>query len=261
MERLTAPLEFDLAKVPLTELNRFLHKELQDGDTRTVTVTNPDGAHNIAVGLDQPVKVDIHGHAGYYAAGMNKQANVTIHGSAGTGVAENMMSGTVHVKGFASNGAGATAHGGLLVIDGDAVRQAAEAGASEIELQDLTEDMGMTRAAVDPAERADFEAAWQAAGVTCIFQNAGEEGQDPLRLIKRLARFTYLTDMLPDLLRRAATPDDVVAAREDGQKKHDQGHDVLRISGSFSLGIVSYIIGTERGSPPDVSGNFSRVLA
>ena len=120
MERLIAPLEFDLAKLPLTEMNRFLHQELDDGDTRTVAVVNPDGAHNIAVGLNQPVKVEIHGHAGYYAGGMNKHAHVTIHGSAGTGVAENMMSGTVHVKGFASNGAGATAHGGLLVIDGDA---------------------------------------------------------------------------------------------------------------------------------------------
>ena len=120
MERLIAPLEFDLAQVPLHEMNRFLHQELAEGDTRTVTVLNPDGAHNIAVGLNEPVKVEVHGHAGYYAAGMNKLASVTIHGSAGTGVAENMMSGTVHVKGFASNGAGATAHGGLLVIDGDA---------------------------------------------------------------------------------------------------------------------------------------------
>jgi membrane dipeptidase len=103
-------------------------------------------------------------------------------------------------------------------IDGDAVQQEVEAGASEIELQDLTEDMSMTRAAIDPDERADFRAAWEASGVTCIFQNAGEEGQDPLRLIKRLARFTYLTDMLPNLLRRAATPDDVVAAKQEGRR-------------------------------------------
>jgi methylamine---glutamate N-methyltransferase subunit B len=31
-------------------------------------VTNPDGAHNIAVGLDVRCDVDIVGHAGYYAA-------------------------------------------------------------------------------------------------------------------------------------------------------------------------------------------------
>ncbi|WP_152051590.1 dipeptidase [Tautonia marina] len=102
-------------------------------------------------------------------------------------------------------------------IDGDAVRAAVEAGASAIEVQDLTEDMSMTRPAIDPAEQADFEAAWEASGVTCIFQNAGEEGQDPLRLMKRLARFTYLTDMLPETLRRAASPDDILAAKEQGK--------------------------------------------
>ncbi|MEW6133800.1 MAG: protein glxC [Pseudomonadota bacterium] len=113
-------MSFDLAQTPLRELNAFLHHEAPAGRVKKVVVTNPDGAHNIAVGLDCPVEVEIHGHAGYYAAGMNKTATVTIFGSAGTGVAENMMSGRVHVKGFASNGAGASMHGGLLVIDGDA---------------------------------------------------------------------------------------------------------------------------------------------
>ncbi len=113
-------LNFDLATTSVTELNRFLHKDAADKGTRMVRVTNPDGAHNIAVGLDLPIEIEIDGHAGYYAAGMNKEAKVTISGSASTGVAENMMSGRVHVKGFASNAAGASAHGGLLVIDGDA---------------------------------------------------------------------------------------------------------------------------------------------
>jgi glutamate synthase domain-containing protein 3 len=113
-------LNFDLATTPLRELNQFLHHEAKTGTVNKVAVLNPDGAHNIAVGLDCPVEVEVHGHAGYYAGGMNKMATVTILGSAGTGVAENMMSGRVHVKGFASNGAGASAHGGLLVIDGDA---------------------------------------------------------------------------------------------------------------------------------------------
>jgi methylamine---glutamate N-methyltransferase subunit B len=116
MENLT----FDLAKVPLRELNTYLHQEAAGKGAHKVTVLNPDGAHNIAVGLDCPVEVEVVGHAGYYAGGMNKSAVVTITGSAGTGVGENMMSGEVRVKGFASNGAGASAHGGLLVIEGDA---------------------------------------------------------------------------------------------------------------------------------------------
>lgn len=99
-------------------------------------------------------------------------------------------------------------------VDGDAVRAAIESGASEIELQDMMEDMGMTRCVADADERKEFMGAWEAAGVTCILQNAGEEGNAPLRLIKRLARFTYVTDMMPDFLRRAVTPDDIVEAKE-----------------------------------------------
>ena len=103
-------------------------------------------------------------------------------------------------------------------VDGDAIRKAVEAGASAIELQDMREDMSMTRCVTNPAETAEFQQAWEAAGVTCIFQNAGEEGQDPMRLIKRLARFTYVTDMMRDFVSKAVTPDDVTAAKE--QNKH-----------------------------------------
>lgn len=109
---------FDAAATPVRDINQFLHGDL--GGIEKVAINNPDGAHNLAVGLNAPVTIDIHGHAGYYAAGMNKFATVTVHGNAGPAVAENMMSGRVHVTGFASVGAGASAHGGLLVIDGDA---------------------------------------------------------------------------------------------------------------------------------------------
>lgn len=113
-------LKFDLSEGGVRPLNQYLHRPASELTGRHITVLNPDGAHNIAVGMNAPVKVTIEGHAGYYAAGMNQLADVTIEGSASTGVAENMMSGKVHVKGFASNSAGASAHGGLLVIDGDA---------------------------------------------------------------------------------------------------------------------------------------------
>ena len=99
-------------------------------------------------------------------------------------------------------------------VDGEAIRQAMEAGASAIELKDMREEMSMTRYVTDRAEQAEFKQAWEAAGVTCIFQNAGEEGQDPMRLIKRLARFTYATDMMPDFMPKAVTPDDIEAAKK-----------------------------------------------
>jgi len=99
-------------------------------------------------------------------------------------------------------------------VDGEVVRAAIESGASAIELQDLEEDMSMTRCVNDPDERAEFLGAWKAAGVTCIFQNAGEEGEDPTRLMKRLARFTYVTDMLRPVVAKAVTAEDVVAAKK-----------------------------------------------
>ena len=114
----TKQVEFDLSREGVRPLNRFLHGPL-DG-VGQVDVMNPDGAHNIAVGVDAPVAIAIHGHAGYYAAGMNQLSTVVVNGNAGPGVAENMMSGRVEVRGFASGAAGASAHGGLLVIRGDA---------------------------------------------------------------------------------------------------------------------------------------------
>ena len=101
-------------------------------------------------------------------------------------------------------------------IDGDALAAQISAGASAIEIKDLREDMGMTRYVHDPTEQREYMDAWRASGVTCIFQNAGEEGQDALRLLKRLARFTFATDILHDFVAKAAVPDDVVAAKEAG---------------------------------------------
>ncbi|WAL59763.1 GltB/FmdC/FwdC-like GXGXG domain-containing protein [Thermocoleostomius sinensis] len=113
-------LTFDLNQTPLRQVNQFLHDNLQQYAGQPVRIFHPNGAHNIAVGVNAPIEIDIFGHTGYYTAGMNQLANITIHGNAGPGVAENMMSGRVHVKGFASVSAGASAHGGLLIIDGDA---------------------------------------------------------------------------------------------------------------------------------------------
>lgn len=102
--------------------------------------------------------------------------------------------------------------------DGERMKKAVEAGASSRETRDMMEDMRMTRCVTDPAERAEFMAAWEASGVTCILQNAGEEGNAIDRLLKRLARFTYVTDMMREFLPKAVTPDDIVAAKQ--QNRH-----------------------------------------
>jgi hypothetical protein len=95
MEQVTATVTcIDLATTPLREVNALLHAPGLSGE---FVLAHPEGAHNVAVGIDAPVKVTVDGHVGYYAAGMNQQAEITINGNAGTGVAENEMR-TLSVK-------------------------------------------------------------------------------------------------------------------------------------------------------------------
>ena len=102
-------------------------------------------------------------------------------------------------------------------VDGDALAQLINEGCSYLEYKDMNEDMSMTRCVTDPVEQAEFLEAWRASGVTCIYQNAGEEGQSVMMLMKRLSRFTYLTDMLRESVSKAATPEDIQAAKAAGR--------------------------------------------
>jgi membrane dipeptidase len=102
-------------------------------------------------------------------------------------------------------------------VDGAALAAEVEAGASDVELADLREEMSMTRYVTDPIEEQEYREAWRVSGVTCIFQNAGEESQDPLVLMKRLARFTYATDLLRGFVSKAAVPEDVEEAKRQGR--------------------------------------------
>lgn len=102
-------------------------------------------------------------------------------------------------------------------LDVDAFNKVAESGASPLELSDLREEMGMTRSVGDPQQQAEYKEAWEAAGVTCILQNAGEECQSSLRVLRRLARYTYVCDRLRDFVFKAVTPDDIVTAKQQGR--------------------------------------------
>jgi glutamate synthase domain-containing protein 3 len=115
-----APAFVDLDNVTVRELNGRLHGLPAGSNETRWLVSNPQGRHAIAVGVDNPIDVNIDGHVGYYCAGFNSQARIDISGNAGVGVAENMMSGSVRVRGDASQAAGATGRGGLLLIDGNA---------------------------------------------------------------------------------------------------------------------------------------------
>ncbi|MEQ1850104.1 MAG: membrane dipeptidase [Chthoniobacteraceae bacterium] len=102
-------------------------------------------------------------------------------------------------------------------LDGDAFGAAMKAGMPDGELGDLREEMMMTRCATSAVERKEFLEAFRAAGVTCIFQNAGEEGNDPMRLLKRLSRFTYATDLMRGEMSKAVSADDVVTAKKSAK--------------------------------------------
>jgi methylamine---glutamate N-methyltransferase subunit B len=113
------PVRLDLSTTSVRELNDYLHHRLVDEGVGVVEIVNPNGMHNIAVGLDCPVEVHVRGNAGYFVGGMNKQAHIHVYGNVGWSVAENIMSGSVRIKGNASECTAASGQGGLVVIEGD----------------------------------------------------------------------------------------------------------------------------------------------
>jgi membrane dipeptidase len=101
-------------------------------------------------------------------------------------------------------------------LDGDTFNEAVKAGASPAELADLRESMSMNGHTRSERERQEFFDAFHAAGVTCIFQNTGEEGNDPMRLIKRLAHFTQATDLGAPRLSKVLLADQVATIKKAG---------------------------------------------
>ena len=91
-----------------------------------------------------------------------------------------------------------------------------ESGASRAEIMARRTEMHMTRKATDPAERREFMEAWDASGVTCLFQNAGRYGGRRGALMW-LAHYTFCADLMRGFCPKAVTPDDIVAAKRAGR--------------------------------------------
>ncbi|MFA5645645.1 MAG: membrane dipeptidase [Candidatus Ratteibacteria bacterium] len=102
-------------------------------------------------------------------------------------------------------------------IDGTLLKSAIESGASPVELSDMVEEMGMTGMVKHPADQKEYFEAWEVSGVTCVFQNTGQEGNRIDRLVKRHARFTWTTDILRNKVSRAVCPEDVLLAKSSGR--------------------------------------------
>jgi methylamine---glutamate N-methyltransferase subunit B len=89
-----------------------------------VTIANPSGRHNLAVGLVEHLDIVIDGHAGYFTGGLGSGPDITVNGFVGWSVGENLMSGTIRVSGGASECAAASSHGGTVIIHGSASSRA-----------------------------------------------------------------------------------------------------------------------------------------
>lgn len=83
---------------------------------------------------------------------------------------------------------------------------------------DLYSEMSVLGWARTPELRQEYREAWEASGVDATFQNAGEEGNDPLRLLKRFSNYNYLTEVMPEFLRKVVTPDDILEAKSSGRR-------------------------------------------
>jgi methylamine---glutamate N-methyltransferase subunit B len=117
MDPVTTVTTLDAASLTTREINKAL-RALPDG--ATVTITEPKGRHNLAVGLTNNISITIDGNAGYFIGGLGDGPDITVNGFTGWGIGENLMSGNIRVKGSVSQSAAASAHGGLVIVEGDA---------------------------------------------------------------------------------------------------------------------------------------------
>ncbi len=103
------------------------------------------------------------------------------------------------------------------LINKEKVNQLIDEDASPYEIQDYIQEMIMTGYARNDELFKEVKEAWDRSGVTCIFQNAGEEGQTVKKILKRHANYTYTTDFRRDFFKRAVVPEDIVASKKSGK--------------------------------------------
>ena len=96
--------------------------------------------------------------------------------------------------------------------------QLAREHASRDELLYAAEEFRMNQSYKNPEMRKLLAETWEAAGVDCVFQNSGVEGNDIENMLKRLGAYTAVTDRLDDFYERAVFPDQLPAIRERGHK-------------------------------------------
>jgi len=97
------------------------------------------------------------------------------------------------------------------------LNQATDEGVSESEYQDMVEGMRMTGWTRNSDLLKEYLELWESAGVNCMFLNAGEEGNQPTQLIKRMARYIALCDALPRHLIKVTSVESILNAKDAGK--------------------------------------------
>ena len=109
--------KIDLSRVSVTDANEALRRFGADGED--VDILNPDAKHHIGVGLVHPIKVRVHGSAGYFCAGLTDGPRFEVDNNVGWGAGDNMLGGSLVVRGNAGAIAGVAIRGADIVVHGN----------------------------------------------------------------------------------------------------------------------------------------------
>ena len=101
-------------------------------------------------------------------------------------------------------------------VSAELMNQAVTEGASQAECNSLQSEMRVANCVYNENDRNEFQAAWNAAGLTAIFQNAGIFGNNG-SLPEIFAHFCMVIDKMPEFLIRATTQEDILEAKKSGR--------------------------------------------
>lgn len=107
----------DLSTLSVRDANEAARAAAARGED--IDILNPDARHHIGVGLVAPVKVKVHGSAGYFCAGLSHGVSFEVESNVGWGAGDSMYAGSLVVGGNASAIVGVALRGGEIVVKGN----------------------------------------------------------------------------------------------------------------------------------------------
>ena len=107
----------DLSTMPIKTANEVIKG--YGAIHQDIDIINPDARHYIAVGLTNPIAIDIRGSAGYFCGGLSDSPRIRVRKNVSWGVGDNLLSGAIVVEGNAGAIAGEALRGGEIVIKGN----------------------------------------------------------------------------------------------------------------------------------------------